>query len=287
MQFRALFVGLTTIDIQYFVDAFPESNVKVKTKSPDIHVGGPATNAAVVFAKLNQGTCLASASGANAFSSFVECDFKNTGVNHFDLAKNQNINPVIASVITSTGNGDRNIFTHNPDLKHTEYSAQEIFNKVNPEILMIDGFYPEFAIECAKFAKNKNIPVVIDCGSWKPHLSELLEFVDIAICSNDFYPPACKNSNQVFEYLRNKKIKVSGISKGRDNIITSNGDEIKINNVKVTDTLGAGDFLHGAFCYYFLQTRSFKNALVKASELATKSCQYKGTRSWLKFIWQV
>ena len=49
------------------------------------------------------------------------------------------------------------------------------------------------------------------------------------------------------------------------------------------DTLGAGDFLHGAFCYYYLEEKELKPALQKASEVATFSCQYKGTREWLKF----
>ena len=55
MKHRALFVGLTTIDIQYFVNEFPASNRKIKTNPPDLFVGGPATNAAVAFAKLRQG----------------------------------------------------------------------------------------------------------------------------------------------------------------------------------------------------------------------------------------
>ena len=67
MQYSGLFIGLTTIDIQYFVDTFPESNRKVKTEAPEIFVGGPATNAAVAFAKLNNGAFLASPVGKNPF----------------------------------------------------------------------------------------------------------------------------------------------------------------------------------------------------------------------------
>ena len=71
MQYRGLFIGLTTIDIQYFVETFPGSNRKVKTATPDILVGGPATNAAVAFAHLNGRAFLASAAGRNSFSCCV------------------------------------------------------------------------------------------------------------------------------------------------------------------------------------------------------------------------
>lgn len=286
MQYRALFIGLTTIDIQYFVESFPVSNIKVKTKIPDILVGGPATNAAVAFAKLNNGTFLATASGKNAFTSFIIDDFVNTQITHFDLAKHQTINPVIASVITSSKNGDRNIFTHNPELQNYDYSAKELFETIHPEIILLDGFYPEFALECAKIAKEKNIPVVMDCGSWKQQYIDLLNFTNIAICSADFYPPDCTNTEQVLKYLQNKKIKKIAISRGEENLIFSDEKrgEVLVENANVVDTLGAGDFLHGAFCYHFLESGQFELALKNASEFATFSCQFEGTRKWLKMI---
>jgi sugar/nucleoside kinase (ribokinase family) len=148
----------------------------------------------------------------------------------------------------------------------------------------LDGFYPEFALECVKLAKRNSIPIIIDCGSWKPQLEEILCFVDIAICSADFYPPNCLTPKQVFDYLKRKNVKEIAISNGRDNIITAKGEEIRIQDIKVIDTLGAGDFLHGAFCYYYLKSGNFIQSLLEASTVATKSCEFEGTRKWLKLI---
>lgn len=206
MQYRGLFVGLTTIDIQYHVDSFPESNKKLKTNAPEILVGGPATNAAIIFSKLNGGVFLASPVGQNPFQSFCYEDFSKNQLTHFDLLNKQNANPVIASVITSESSGDRNIFTHNPERINSVISPLELFEKTKPEILLVDSFYPEFSIECAKLAKAKNIPVIVDGGSWKPQYNLLLDDTDVVICSNDFYPPGCYNSKQVVEYLQSKKV---------------------------------------------------------------------------------
>ena len=147
MHFSGLFVGLTTIDIQYFVDSFPPPNKKVKTKPPEFYVGGPATNAAVAYSVLNGGACLASAVGKNEFAPIVLQDFDSNGIQLFDLKENKNFMPVLASVITSA-NGDRNIFTNNPLNVQTSLAAGELIEKTNPEILLIDGFYPDFALEC-------------------------------------------------------------------------------------------------------------------------------------------
>jgi len=284
MRYNGLFVGLTTIDIQYFVDEFPESNKKIKTNAPDILVGGPASNAAVAFSHLNDGAHLLTAVGANSFSSFVQDDFHSININFTDLVEGQNVNPVLASVITSD-NGDRNIFTYNPSQIHSDINIDKLFDKVRPQILLLDGFYPEVSLHCAKLAKQKEIPVVIDCGSWKEQYNDLLLYTDVAICSADFYPPNCTDHSNVFNFLLAKGITQIAISRGSESILYSDNEingELSIENTVVADTLGAGDFLHGAFCYYFMNNNLFVDALVEAAKLASFSCQFKGTRNWLK-----
>ena len=285
--FRGLFVGLTTIDIQYLVDNYPPSNKKVKTNPPEILVGGPATNAAVAFSFLNKNAFLASATGNNSFSGFIENDYKTAGIQHFNLTENQYKNPVIASVVTSRENGNRNIFTHHPETINPSITPEYLFDKTNPQILLLDGFYPEFSIDCARLAKEKGIPVVADGGSWKPQYSELISLTDVIICSSDFYPPGIVDNITLFDFFEASGVKNSAISRGGKSILYSTEKgrgEVLVKTTEVVDTLGAGDFLHGAFCYYYLSSGfNFQSALKNASELATYSCRFQGTREWLKF----
>jgi len=123
-EFSGLFAGLTTIDIQYFVDSFPAPNNKVKTAPPEILVGGPATNAAVAFAYLNRRASLATAIGDNPFSGFIQNDFTETAIQHTDLVHNRKLNPVMATVVTSKDNGNRNIFTHHPETIKPQISPE-------------------------------------------------------------------------------------------------------------------------------------------------------------------
>jgi sugar/nucleoside kinase (ribokinase family) len=51
--------------------------------------------------------------------------------------------------------------------------------------------------------------------------------------------------------------------------------------VGVVDTLGAGDILHGAFCWYFLRSGDFAESLQAASRIATLSVRYFGSREWM------
>ena len=281
---RGLFVGLTTIDIQYFVEEFPQSNVKIKSESPEFLVGGPATNAAVTFAKLGGTVTLLSAVGKNSFTEFVHNDFYKNGIEFLDLKKEEDFDPVLATVVTSQKNGERNIFTHNPKTINPTVSPEELIEKVSPQVILFDGFYPEFGIHCAQIAKKKNIPVILDCGSWKPQYEEWLNYTDIAICSENFFPQNSNNSQQVFEYLKEKNVVYSAISRGEKTILFQHNNErgeLEIERCQVVDTLGAGDILHGAFCYYFIHSNNFLKALEDAAKIATFSCLHKGTRDWL------
>lgn len=286
MKFSALFAGLTTVDIQYFVDVFPTANKKVKSEAPDILVGGPATNAAIAFSALNKGAFLVSSVGESSFSDFIKSDFAHHNLQFTDLSFQKANQPVIASVVTSA-NGNRNIFTHHPRTLVTDCTPEQILNEINPEIVLLDGFYPEFSIDVAREAQKRNIPVVIDCGSWKPHFSELLSFIDIAICSADFYPPSCRAAESVFDFLQEFGISKIAISRGANSILYLDGKdtgEIAVENAIVVDTLGAGDILHGAFCYYYLLGHRFDFSLERASKIASFSCYFKGTREWLTYL---
>ena len=286
-NFRALFIGLTTIDIQYFADEFPLPNTKLKLAPPDIMVGGPAANAAVAFAKLNGHATLVSAVGKNQFTQFISDDFQTTNVKLVDLVPEKTSAPVLATVVTSGVNGHRNIFTHAPQTIVPEISAQQLIEMVSPQIILFDGFFPEFGIECAQIAKKKEIPVVLDCGSWKPQHDKLADFADFVICSEDFYPQNAVYSQQVFTYFKRKNVPFCAISRGEKPLLfyaNKHFGEIEINQHQITDTLGAGDILHGAFCYFLLQGNTFQKALEKASEMATFSCRFKGTREWLNFV---
>lgn len=285
MRYTGLFAGLTTIDIQYFVHSFPASNTKIKTAPPQILVGGPATNAAVAFSVLNGSSCLASATGRNPFKTIIQNDLNDNRITHFDFIPSAEQNPVLASVVTSYHNGDRNIFTHHPEEIIPEVAAVEIVKQVKPNVFLMDGFYAETVAEAAAFCKKSGIPVVTDCGSWKPQYEFLLELTDVAICSSDFLPPGCKSADDVFKFLQDKGISCSAVSRGGNSLIYNKGmrrGEVSVAKVNVIDTLGAGDFLHGAFCYYYLRTgHDFETALQQAATLATYSCQFGGTRSWI------
>ena len=280
-----LFVGLSTLDIQYFVDKFPGSNVKLKTEEPKLLVGGPATNAAVANSFLGGKSVLLSGVGDSPFKELFTKDFNECGIKHLDFYNGKKQLPVLASVITSRNNGDRTIFTCNPGSSNFKIDLRQLVDEISPEQILIDGFYPEIAIPICRLAKTKCIPVILDGGSWKPQFHDILRYVDYAICSANFHPPGCKSRNNVIDYLTQAGISKVAITNGAEQIHFNEQNrkgEIQVPKIEAVDTLGAGDFFHGAFCFYNRLESSFENAIKRASVVASKSCEYPGTRDWLK-----
>jgi len=279
MNKRVLFIGLTTIDIQYFFDGFPLPNTKHKTEMPILAAGGPAANAAVTFARLGGEAHFLSCVGQNHFTELVHTDFEACKVKLIDCFEGKALQPIIATIITNINNSERTILTHHPDKVELCFDLESV-EIGSYDAVFSDGFYPEIAVPLCQRAQSAGIPVILDGGSWKPQIPAILPHVDIAICSANFIPPTCKNYSDTIKYVMQQGVKKVAISRGFESIIT-NEYEIKIERVEAIDSLGAGDVLHGAFIWYYFRCKTFTEALQKASIIATKSTMYKGTRSWM------
>jgi pfkB family carbohydrate kinase len=80
-------------------------------------------------------------------------------------------------------------------------------------------------------------------------MAELLPLIDIAICSDDFRPPGCRDEADAVEFIAGPGIRQLAITRGAAPIIYLDNRRrgtVSIERVHPTDTLGAGDIFHGA-----------------------------------------
>lgn len=281
---RGLFIGLNTIDIQFLLKHYPSANSKSKAEKYGIFAGGPATNAAICFSYLCGHAHLVSVFGQHSLNRIILDELSDYKVTFTDVCPYEKDPPTFASITTTQKRGDRSVISYHPKHhKHTWHNLDEV-DIHNYDVVLVDGFYMDLAIYFAKLAREANIPVVLDGGSWKKNMQKLLPYVDVAICSENFQPPQTKGSKNILVFLKKHGIKEVAITRGNKPIITLQRDKFEkteVKKIKATDTLGAGDIFHGAFCYYFSKKHSFVNALKRASVVAAKSCLSFGTREWM------
>lgn len=282
---KALFVGVTTLDIQYMVESYPLENSKTGSSGFTISTGGPATNAAVTFSCLGGESHLLSVIGNNhPFSKFMYNDLEDLGIKLYDLNPDSSDNPTIASIITCLDSGNRSIVYSRGGTDHYQVNLAKILQAGDYHMILVDGMNMKACIETAKYGKSKGLPVVLDGGSWKERMEELLPFITIAICSGDFYPPGTRTQDEAMAYLIDHQIRSGAVTRGGNPVIFYDGyetGEIPVPAIEIIDSLGAGDVFHGAFCFYFLETKDFRKSLRMASDIASRSCRSIGTRAWM------
>ncbi len=285
MKLRGLFVGVITIDIQYLVDRFPLSNEKMFATKCAMTVGGPATNASITFSYLGGNSRLLTTVGQHSFTSFMESELRHYNVEVTDLSAGVSQLPTVSSIVTTSGSGDRAVIAAASSLPSHMSEMTFITNQDDYSVVLVDGFNMKTCCTMAMQARQLGIPVVLDAGSWKKGMERLLPYIDIAICSEQFQTPNGSDQESIMAYLADQGVSYRAITRGERPILyrtpTDNG-EIAIEDVEVADTLGAGDILHGAFCYYYAKDHQFVPALLHASQVATLSCQTFGTRPWME-----
>ena len=285
---HGLFVGLTTLDCFYQAERPPAANEKIVADRSLLVAGGPATNAAVAFAQLggtegNKATLL-SVIGGHPLTTLLRKDLRSQGVTLCELNEGWMEPPSVSSIVVSKKTGDRAAIARNAE------DLQVGASSVSPNILegvsvvLLDGHQMAASAQIARWAKAKDIPVVVDAGSWKPNFETVLALADVVVASANFFPPDAQTSDAVFSYLSGLEIPQIAITRGHlpiEYLDDAERKTLEVPQIKAVDTLGAGDIFHGALCHFYL-THTFEETLLKASRVASFACQHWGTRDWTK-----
>ena len=280
---NGLFVGLTTLDIIYLADHFPHSNEKLVALDQTIAAGGPATNAAITFQHFGHQGTLLSIIGNHPISQLICAELEDCSLSVFDLSPYHPEPPPTSSIIVNKLTGERAVISINATKSQAKADKLSLEILQDIDIILIDGHQMAVSEMIAQAGQARGIPIVIDGGSWKPGFEKVLPYVDYVICSANFHPPNCYDTDDVFKYFKKVGIANIAITNGENPIKYWTQDEfdsVEISQINAVDTLGAGDVFHGAFCHFIL-TDNFRDSLVKASEVAAVACQSFGTRKWM------
>ncbi len=291
MTTKCLFVGLATLDVIQLVERLPASNEKMVALDSLTAAGGPAANAAVAAAHLGGEATLITALAEQPVSEIIRSDLGACGVTV--LATPCDAAPVVASILVTAGTGDRAIVSPTSSAAQPSgpsLSASEIDAALEGvSAVHLDGYYPSLALPIASAARERGITVLLDAGSFKPHTDEVLEQVDIAVVSGDFVPPGVQpDPVSVLAYLVEHGPAFAAVTRGARGIVfraPHTRGSVPVERVAVADTLGAGDFFHGALAFAIAQAgrseQEFPHRLAWASRVAGASVASFGTRRWL------
>jgi sugar/nucleoside kinase (ribokinase family) len=278
---NGLFVGLITLDCIYRVNHVPASDEKLVALDSLLVAGGPATNAAIAFAAMGNQATLMGALGQHPLATLIRAELASYGVEVVDLTPALETPPPLSTILVTAATGDRAIVSRNAVGRQAE-SPVALENALQDvDILLIDGHQMAVGLAAATLAQRQGIPVVIDAGSWKPGFEAVLRRATSAIAAAKFQIPGQADT---LTALASLGLAEAAITHGLQPIHFLHSGQrgmLPVPQVAVQDTLGAGDIFHGAFCHYRLQ-EPFTAALAQAAQIAARSCQHFGPRTWIE-----
>jgi sugar/nucleoside kinase (ribokinase family) len=268
-------VGLCTVDLVQRVEELPAPGQKVQSLSVEVAAGGPAANAAVAVSALGGRARLSTVLGTHPLARLAAEDLSSCGVELVDLLPDREAAPAVSAVSVRAGDGERTVVSRNA----VGVWAPSRVDLTDADVLLLDGHHPEPALQAAKAARAHGIPVVLDAGSWKPALAELLSYVDVCACSATFTAP---------EPLTNPVVvRTNGAAPVRWTVGAESG-EVPVDPVTVRDTVGAGDVWHGAFALAVARLGRVPAAadlpalIGYANRAAGVRIQHEGARTWVE-----
>ncbi|GAA3557506.1 PfkB family carbohydrate kinase [Amycolatopsis ultiminotia] len=271
-----LLAGLCTVDVVQRVAEFPEPGEKVQSLRVDVAAGGPATNAAVTVAALGAGATLLTALGAHPLAALARTDLEAAGVDLVDRAQGNTDPPPVSAVVVRDGDGERTVVSRNAATAEALTLPEPTALFDGAGAVLLDGHHPELALAVAREARRRDVPVLLDAGSWKPVLDELLPLVDVAACAERFRAPG--------PGLRERGVPVVITTAGPGPVRWSTKEdsgEVPVAGVEVRDTLGAGDVWHGALAFAVATLgHSVPGWIRWANEVAAERVRHVGPRSW-------
>ena len=284
----AVFAGLCTLDVIQSVEQVPGANEKIAALDFVMAAGGPATNAAVAFAHLGGSARLATRLPDHPLTDVIRDDLTRCNVALAARLEGDGP-PITASILVTQATGERAVISP---------SASAVFNAHQPSppptlegghAVLVDGYHRDIALPIAQVAAQKSIPVIMDAGSLKPHTADVARMVDVVVASADLATPeGSRAPADVFAWLASLGVERAAITRGADGILwrtPAGSGEVAVAPVDVIDTLGAGDFFHGALAFRLASLGTadarFAEDLAWASRMVAPSLGSFGTRAWL------
>jgi len=281
--FDVVGMGLNSVDFISVVPEFPVPNSKMKMLRFSKEGGGQVATAMVALSRWSVKTKYIGKVGEDELGQFSLHSLRQEGVDVSSVTIEPNATNQFAMIIVDGSTGDRTILWNRDE--RLMYCEGELRKEEirSGKLLHLDGHDIDAALQCARWAKEEEIPIVVDLDKVEPLTSELIKEVDFVITSSRFPMLFTGISDQKKALLELQK-HTSGFlcaTLGHEGAMALvNGEFLSVEGFKVksVDTTGAGDIFHAGFIYGLLQNWELVEILRFANAAAALKCQDLGGR---------
>lgn len=278
---RVLAVGLCTVDYLGVVDRYPPLDRKEEVSTFSIQGGGPAATGAAALSVLGEpvrfiGKLGDDALGATARGALEEAGVDCSGI----LTIPGGISP-LSFVAVDGETGKRTVFWSRGSAGRLTADDVPLATLDGCTVLLVDGHHPEAQLALALEARRRGIDVVLDAGSQREGMDDLVKVSTVVIASERFAAELAGSVDRAVQALMDLGPGCAVVTLGEDGAVGREGERTELvapYPVEVVDTTGAGDVYHGAFVYGMLRDLRLRERMEFAGCAAALSCRSLGGR---------
>lgn len=248
----ALFIGHNYTDVTFTTDYIPTGDEKHVGDDYAFGVGGNAVVAAFTCAKFGLEPGLITQVANDRLGDVFLQRAAKYGIRIYP----RTVQKSSLSLILPNNKDKRAILR----CRDTEYLTKPHQVRLkNVQAVHVDGHMPKVALDVLKKAREKSILTSLDGGAVRPQIEEILEYIDVAVLSEDFAAQMKFTEDEMFDYLAQKGVKIAAITYGSKGVsVMENGNRYRVSAVpvaleKIVDTTGAGDVFHGSYIFSYIE----------------------------------
>ena len=285
-------VGLCALDYICIVDKFPGPDEKLDARRFSRQGGGPVPTALCAISHFGEKAAFIGKAGQDPEGETIRAEMNRFGVDTSGMVFDPYSRTPRAFIWVDYRDGARTVVldrTEIADLGPDETDAKILRSC---RYLLIDGRETAAAFHAAKIARDAGAEVVLDVGSPRENIDELLPLVDHLVVSRTFaekYTGEAEPGQAVMKLLK-KGFDTVVVTLGRHgSVFATEGDFYQLDafDVETVDTTCAGDVFHGAYIYGLSKDWDLKDIVEFASAAAAMKCVRIGGRKGIPTVDEV
>lgn len=287
-----LVIGYNAFDVVLPVGEMPPRDSKQEVAGIHLGGGGPGATAAVALARLGARVRLVTMLTDDLPGRLQRQELAEAGV---DLRWTETATghaTAKAVILVDEQRAERTIFWSRGDLPQIAPERVDEGWLAGIDLLYCDGHEPDAAIRLARGARQRGIPVVLDAGSLRAGLPELVRHSSDVISSSSFAPEltGCTDPAAALRALRDHGPERVAMTFGQAGVLALVDEQVihvPAFAVPVTDTTGAGDVFHAGYAWARAAGRDWLACLEFGSATAALKCRNWGGRRGLPRLTEV
>jgi len=287
-------VGTAAVDDLLTVARFPQPDEKAPVQASQRQGGGQTATALVAAARHGASTALCTSLGEDELSHYTIAHLEQEGVDCSTVIRCPGSRPIYATVIVDASTGSRTILYDSSGIRDLDPGEIDPAWVAASRVLFIDHNTPRAALEAARMARQRGIPIVADLEAPEmPGLADLLPLVDHLIVGIRFARQVTGQARveDTLQALAGPHRLACVVTWGSRGCWYSEAGapvaHLPAIPVQVVDTTGCGDVFHGVYAAAIARGESVERAVRLANAAAGLKATHPGGRAGIPSLEKV